>query len=818
MSFNKIPLLLLSILLCIFSCDKKEQKPDFPVLFTGEITDVSKDGAVFSASFKNIDSDRLTDFGFVWGTNENLTIDSPYKYSLSLEPNKEFYSYRNTTSLLPETVYFVMSFVKYERTVFYGKAISFLSLGARPPEILSITPASAYFGDTVKINIGEAIPVTAPIKVFFNKEEVKITGIKDSSILVIVPDFKESDSYFIDGKTSVLFNRFSISSNQYNGFTIKTAEIYSFEPESVQTFNLLTITGKGFLPNSTEVIIAGEKCKISEIDNRKIICRAPISFEDIEDSLTINIHGKISKTGKIKILAPLIKKHFPDSIFSNGNLSFTGRNLANEQLSIKIDNKTANILYRSDDEITVEVVGRLCGIGASVEMQIEDSIKKYIDKLPILQPSGFEIKPGYDGNYQRNVSIKGNYLPETLPSVYLNNSYYSYAYFSYNKKDKSELKLYNLEEFPMPNGFISLKASFCDSTIIYLDSVYSIPAPKIDKYDPVINNFSVNKIYGKNFNQIAQTNLIYIDDIVFPQQTAQNDSTLLFFPFDKLSEGEHTMHVTTNEQPSNKVTINFQKLWEKASANQDYFGSVPKGFILGDFLYTCNNDDGNYLNFYSYNLKSKIWESKANKPSPLGAFVTDNLYGYLYCANRLFRYTPQTNSWELLSENSFGQLSSDYWKVNSVYYAGKLFFFTGCEANEIYIYDIKANSWSNLGFELDYNFWPAKSTITVVDDKVYLLDGENYMTFDFITEKYSLVKKLPGHVYNNFSFQNGFNYNGDIYTYQGDHFLKFTPGNNMESSKIYGPSAGAGNCILRQGNMAYLVISDGVWEFDLSKQ
>ena len=788
------------------------------MLFTGSITDVSADGAVFSATFKNIDPERVTELGFVWGTSDNLTVDSPYKYNCIFEKGKEYYSFRNTNSLQPGAVYYVQSYIRYGSSVYYGKAVSFYSMGSQPPKIVSMTPSSAWFGDTVRIKLDEAIPVAAPLSVYFNEQPSKIVGSKDSSLLVIVPELSTNNSYFKDGNTTVLLYRFTLQAKLYNDFTINPPVIDSSTPTEIPAYNLLTITGKGFLPKSTEVFIGGIKCKTNSIEHRKIICRVPASFEDIEDSLKLLINGKYISNGKIKILAPRINKHYPDSTFSYENLSFTGKNLANEELSIKIGDQNATILYRSDDSIVVEAVGRLCGNRTSVDMQIENLTKKHTDNLPLLKPANFEIKQNYQKYYNGNITVKGNYFPEAGPYVYVNNIPYSWYYMQFNKNAKSELNIYIRESFAFPDGYLSLKVNFCDSTEIKLDSVYHIPAPEIKEYDSVVYNYSVNFISCENVNPFAETNKIFIDNALLRTQVATEGTKLLYFPYANISEGKHTLRISTNEQLSNQVDIRLVNRWKNESPYPKTFSEPTKGFMLGDDIYVNSKVGNDPYYFCSYNIKSKIWQRKAKLPTSVHAFVCDSTYAYLFQSNFLYRYTPQSDKWELISSLDTSITGGSY-NVNSFYYSGKLYFFTYAWTHAFFKYDLSTGEWSKISASIKPGLQSLHSAITLVDDKVYILNYGNYVVLDLITEQYSSKIALPQYsVFDDYLSLNGFEYNGEIYYYDYDKWRKYNPENGMLYNEIFGPRVENGNYVFRKGSKAYLLKTDGLMEFDLTLQ
>lgn len=824
MSFNKIPFLFLSIILVIFSCDKKEQKPDFPLIFTGEVTEISKDGAVFSATFKNLDTELITDFGFVWSTQEDITIDNPYKHSFTLPVNQEYYSYRNTNSLQANAVYYVRTFVEYDNVVYYGKTVSFNSLGSKAPKILNIIPSKACFGDTVKINIGEVLLDTAIYKVFFNQDETKIISKSDSSLLIIIPYISNSNSYFTTGEMDVMISRYTIPSEKFKGLSIKPPQINTFYPANILSFNLLTIEGKGFHPNATSVFFGNEQCSLESIVNDKIICRVPDLLENAEDSIAIKLAGFVVKPGKIKILAPQIEKHFPDSIFSYEKLSLTGKNLDNDQLRININNQNATIQYRSPDSLVVIVMGNLCGSGFPVDMQISNKIKNYKSNLPFKQPANFVITPEYNAYYDGTFTIEADYLPATDPVLKLNNQYYDYNLFYSQIKAKSYFLFRIPGNIITDNGWINISADFCNSTKIKIDSVFHIPAPQIEEPASVLFNYTYYWLPGNFFHYDDYVNEIYIDGEMSQLTTAINyPPRLLLRVPDNLTEGIHSLQVKVNGQTSNLVSFTHKHRWEKISNTPEKYALYPICFNIGNMVYIGGGMlTDTPFNFYSFNLTTFEWKTRANlpcPPCPVGAMATDGLNGYVFNQEwkLLYKYDPVFDEWTLLSTLPFESQYTGNWSPNAIIYSNRFYTFSNCTNAENYYYDFEKDEWNLTGTTYSEDCYT--KSIAYLNNKVYIFNGNRYHVYDLINKQYTKTGGLPYPMEGGAQSHTGFEYMGKLYLYEGDKWRIFTP-DDMTYSQIPGPFGDyiKGNTIFRIGDNAYLITKDAVWKFDLTLQ
>ena len=818
MNLSRSLILLIVFLLLVFSCDKTEQKPDFPLIFTGEVTGISTEGALFTATFKNIDSKRITDFGIIWSESANPTSDSSFKYSFPLPAEHETYSYLNTSSLKPETKYFVRAFVEYDYLVYYGKTLLFFSKGSAAPNIADIKPSEAVFGDTVEIKIGEPIINNIPVSIYFNEDKAIIAGIRDSSYLVIVPDFRPSNSYFKNNSLKIKINRYGRNSKDYTEFKLLPPECHSFYPNPIHSYELLTITGKGFSMNLVEVTISNKDCKIISKSFNQITCKVPPAFDNIEDSIFIYTAGRIIKPGIIKILAPSIESYSPDSVFSEEKISFYGENLDNTQISILIGDQAAKILYRSDDSIVAEVPGRLCGKKFSAKMQMGNDLKEFEKNLIFKQPANIEVEQIKDPFYGEDViRISANFLPDKLPVVYLNNSGENYNYFTYNKV-KSSITFRIPVDLCRTNGWINFRAEFCNSTKLKIDSVFKLPAPHLEVPVSEAYNFSYFQIKGENFNTFYNSFIdIYIDDINYQRLGAGVGLPDYFFRLENShSDGIHLLKVQTNCQFSNTVPLTITNRWKKISDTPEQMDLNPVVFNIGNYIYMGGGSLSDSNRFYSFNLTTGEWVRKAELPYISDvAFATDGTSGYLFSHNDLYRYDPINDTWTIVSSIPFETDKPTGWTPSAFIYSNHFYSFSNAISTINYFYDFDSGKWDSIP-PVPVEAYYVKSVL-YNNDKAYIFNGPDYIIYDLITREY--IKKGSYQIPMTGGYQSsvGFEYKGMAYFYEREQWVKLEL-SNMKYSGISGPPSNNGNQILRIGDKAYMISLNAIWEFDLTMQ
>lgn len=115
------------IFLLIFISCKKQQDYEYPLVYTGDITDITDTSAVFSARISNNGNYPILESGFIWGMHPNDN------YGIKLTNNElaDIYSLKTNKKLLPGKTYYVRAYVQTELTTSYGREVSFTSLPAQ---------------------------------------------------------------------------------------------------------------------------------------------------------------------------------------------------------------------------------------------------------------------------------------------------------------------------------------------------------------------------------------------------------------------------------------------------------------------------------------------------------------------------------------------------------------------------------------------------------------------------------------------------------------------------------------------------------------
>lgn len=805
----KVRNFILIIFLFIVSCNKKEEV--IPILFTGQVTNITKDGAVFSGSFKNIDTDKLIEFGFLWGNNPKPDLNNSLKYSFTEVPSGGIVEYKNNSSLKSEIDYYLRTFLRYENRTYYGNIVSFFSLGSKAPVILDVIPSLASFGDTIKLLVENVKDDTKFLKVNFNNDSSKILKTSDSSIIVIVPYFSQTNSYFIDGKVDISLNRYNNVYTLKDKFTIAPPDITSCPSEGLSN-NQFTIKGKGFHLFMTKVYIGDYQCNVIKAGADWISVVFPPSFIDFEGVLKVNVGVRDCFGEKIKVYAPIVNDNYPAEVFSYEKLFLIGHHLNNSQLKIRINDQVAETSIISDDTIQIEVPGLICAKSLVLEFELGNIKKIYNKLIKFKQPGNIEIQKNNNNYFDGDFTILGDYFPKTSIEVQVNDGLVSSNYY-FSQTGKSSIKI-NVPAYVQPkNGWMNANIKFCNSTILEIPDVFYIPAPVITDAPATLYSNTRFKIQGKNFNSIVATNYIVIDNEMDTIAWADNTESLSCYPISptSITTGQHKLKVVTNGQSSNEVDINIINVWNRITLTPIQLQDYPIVFISNGIIYVGGGLDNIHANdFYAYNINSNTWTKKASLPIHNGISVSGDNYGYLI-GEDIYRYDFLNDKW------SFQISATGKNAYTSVIYNNKIFLFGGQITDSQYFLDLNTNQWNSYpGYSGNNSVGYGMGPCILSNDTAYIIIANEKYFVDLNNLKVNFILKDNLFLFNDRGTKQGFEYNGELYLYITGWGI-FNP-KSFDIRGIDPAPIGTYYHIFRIGDLAYVINSNEIWTFNLEMQ
>jgi hypothetical protein len=230
--------LLLLVWLC--ACNK-EENIDYPIVLTGEVTDVDSTGATFRARITNMKVEVL-EWGFVLSENDKPSIE---RGDLKLPGNSSVTEGVNAVrvyiSFTPGKQYFIRSYVKTNAWTIYGNETSYISLGSKATKLQQFYPTSVRLGDTLTI-VGENLNYFTEIgsvAIDGNIAHV-VYGVEDTLRVIIPKEIRNEHCVIL---LDIFGNQYSFKEK----LNVKIPVIFDFYPKTVTWGDTVTLIGKNFI-------------------------------------------------------------------------------------------------------------------------------------------------------------------------------------------------------------------------------------------------------------------------------------------------------------------------------------------------------------------------------------------------------------------------------------------------------------------------------------------------------------------------------------------------------------------------------------------
>ncbi len=196
-------IIIFSSLLFLTSCEKDaEVKPkEYPYVITNAPT-VNSNGVEFSADLKDIGNQIIVEYGFVWNTKSNPTIQNFKKTFDDYKPNKGIYTYSIDYGFVKGETYYVRAYVLTDQNIIYGNERSFISKGSLPPTIDDFEPKFGPAGTKVTIIGDNFILLKDSNKVKFGDIEVIINSVSKYKMIVEIPPIVKPEKVKITIETA----------------------------------------------------------------------------------------------------------------------------------------------------------------------------------------------------------------------------------------------------------------------------------------------------------------------------------------------------------------------------------------------------------------------------------------------------------------------------------------------------------------------------------------------------------------------------------------------------------------------------------------
>lgn len=112
-----------ALILTLISCEK-EQDYEYPLVYTGDVTNITDTSALFSAKISCLGDYTILESGFIWGVHSNDNNGIKIK---NREEVNGIYSLNTNEKLLPGKTFYARAYIQTQHSISYGREVSFES-------------------------------------------------------------------------------------------------------------------------------------------------------------------------------------------------------------------------------------------------------------------------------------------------------------------------------------------------------------------------------------------------------------------------------------------------------------------------------------------------------------------------------------------------------------------------------------------------------------------------------------------------------------------------------------------------------------------
>ncbi len=269
------------------SC-KRENEFAFPLIQTGEVTDIDNTGAVFHARITDLSKSEILEYGFVWGFVNDPDIRSS-KITVANTPETGFIDIKVSSDFVNDTIYYVRAFIRNDRYTTYGKNVSFRSKGSLAPEIIDFNPKEGTNNTTVTISGKNFSGGITGNVVMFGRAEAEVIEAGAEKLIVSLP----SDLKF-SGKVHIFIKTADKTAKSSSTFDLLGCEILNVSPSSLIGGDIIYVKAENLssTPMSNSLKIGNKESEVFGISGDTLIAYVPYNVNAGKNEVSLSVNGK----------------------------------------------------------------------------------------------------------------------------------------------------------------------------------------------------------------------------------------------------------------------------------------------------------------------------------------------------------------------------------------------------------------------------------------------------------------------------------------------------------------------------------------------
>ena len=378
----------------------------YPSVKTKEVSRITSEGATFEGELVSL-SDGVIDHGFLVSNSSTFSVGDIEKISLGPTSQKGTFQGVLEQSMEEKADYYVRAYAKSKSHEVQGNIVKFVSLGSKGPELLSISPTTASWGDKVILKGNRFTTLENKVVVMFGDAKANIWKATTDSIVCTVPaDLRDAPS-------TVSVSVFGNISELEDAFQLKKPIITSISPSRAHVRHKVTIKGDFFSSTpKTDVFFGAVKAEVTKNTRTEIEFIVPSINVPNPVKLTIRSGtGNLFAETEFEIIRPTVSSFTPKTGTFRSTVVFTGQSIdpTNTNTRVTFDDVEAQIISMTETEITVTVPDNLTKAVNQVGLFLEPWNGAGYGPFTLLPPEITSIEPaGRLLNGIFNVEISGN--------------------------------------------------------------------------------------------------------------------------------------------------------------------------------------------------------------------------------------------------------------------------------------------------------------------------------------------------------------------------------------------------------------------------
>jgi len=413
-------LVVVAVFILFSHCEDKTTKRDYPLIKDTEVINITSSGATFTAEVSEAGNYPITEHGFVWGENKNLTESySDRIYLGSFSGTGNFQSDIFTT-LVAGKQYYVSAFLKAGDYLVYSKPVVFISLGSQAPVVTGFSPKAAEWGDTIFITGKNFSNRLGSNVVSFGSVDVSsLYSYCDTLIKCRFPSGVTAKKSSVS--VSVVGNKGTIPGDS---ISLLAPELISYYPKEARYGDTISIKGR-HLTEISDSYLNGlyfgtvKSTFLANATDTLIKARVPETLATINNSISIKINGITLNPGiAFTLLSPVIDSISPDTASWGNSVRLYGKFNSNTSMnSVTVGGVKATVSALSLKSIQVAVPATLTTFANSVILT-SGPFTVTSPELLYLTPPQIKYFTPATGSSGTQVKIGGKYFKSGLTRVY----------------------------------------------------------------------------------------------------------------------------------------------------------------------------------------------------------------------------------------------------------------------------------------------------------------------------------------------------------------------------------------------------------------